>query len=133
MTRSKWDCGGAGERRERLLVLERLDWVQPRGEVGGHGAEDNPHDDRGCQRDGRGLPANGNVERGKETPRERDGEAEQRADNPAGEREEDRFREELEAHLAPGGAQRLADAYLADARLYIGQHAVHDSHAGDYQ
>src|ERR1035441_10010908 len=126
-------AGGTGERRERLLVLQGLDWVQPRGAVGGHGAEDNPHDDRGSQCDGRGLPANGNVERGKETHRERDGESEQRADNPAGEREEDRLGEELQPYLAPGGAERLADAYLADARLYIGQHAVHDSHASDYQ
>ena len=41
--------------------------------------------------------------------------------------------EELQADLAAGGAERLADADLLDARLDVGEHGVHDADAGDDQ
>ncbi len=63
----------------------------------------------------------------------RNGEAEQRADDPATERKEDGFGEKLQSNLAAGCAQGLANADLFDARLHIGQHAVHDADAADDQ
>jgi glycerol-3-phosphate acyltransferase PlsX len=63
----------------------------------------------------------------------RQGQPHQRADNAAGERDDDGLGQELELDLAVGGAHGLADADLADAGAHIGQHDVHDAHAAHRQ
>ena len=59
------------------------------------------------------------------------GEADDGADNSAGERDDDGFGEELELDFAVGCAEGLADADFADAGADVGEHDVHDADAAD--
>src|SRR5665213_1180334 len=60
-------------------------------------------------------------------------EAEQRADPAAEEREQDRFEQELQQHVAAAGPDRLAQADLARALGDRDQHDVHDPDPRDHE
>src|SRR3984893_5898492 len=116
-----------------LLVAQTFDGIELGGADSRNGAEQNAdqraHDDG----DDRGETGNRNAIGGEEADGVGDGESDDDAEDAADEGDENGLGKELEADLAFGGANRFADADLANTGADGGEHDVHDADAADQQ
>src|SRR6202043_888051 len=116
-----------------LLVAQAFDGIELGGADRGDGAEQNT-DQRadGDGNDGRET-GNRNAIGGEETDGVGDGESDDDAEDAADEGDENGLGKELKADLAFGGANRFANADLANAGADGGEHDIHDTDAADQQ
>src|ERR1700719_3716201 len=116
-----------------LLVAQAFDGIELGGADRGNGAKQDA-DQRadGDGNDGRET-GNRNTIGGEEADGVGDGESNNNAEDAADEGDENGLGKELEADLAFGGADRFADADLANAGADGGQHDIHDADAADQQ
>src|SRR5216684_7367991 len=116
-----------------LLVAQAFDGIELGGADSGNGAEQDANQRGNNDGDDGGEARNGDAILGEVADGEGDGEPDDDAKDAADKGDEDGFREELETNLAFGGADRFADADLANAGADGGEHDVHDADAADQQ